>query len=103
MSSAPKPPCCGWLECQVGLIASFGGAVVIAAAAVFTLFNPIVNQPWYYNLCVFWFLLGLVILVFGIIYELLSCTPGGRWHNKKGGASAREVEEAPTPYVMITA
>eukprot|EP00930_Biecheleria_cincta_P046974 TRINITY_DN3248_c1_g2_i1.p1 TRINITY_DN3248_c1_g2~~TRINITY_DN3248_c1_g2_i1.p1 ORF type:complete len:102 (+),score=17.35 TRINITY_DN3248_c1_g2_i1:67-372(+) len=89
-------------HCQWGLSGILIGIVVCAAAGVFTaipVFFDYFAYQWYYALCWFWFGLGVVILIFGIVAEIMC----GDVLAKK--AAAREIDEenatAPTPYIMI--
>eukprot|EP00441_Pelagodinium_beii_P038491 CAMPEP_0197633578 /NCGR_PEP_ID=MMETSP1338-20131121/9917_1 /TAXON_ID=43686 ORGANISM="Pelagodinium beii, Strain RCC1491" /NCGR_SAMPLE_ID=MMETSP1338 /ASSEMBLY_ACC=CAM_ASM_000754 /LENGTH=101 /DNA_ID=CAMNT_0043205273 /DNA_START=41 /DNA_END=346 /DNA_ORIENTATION=+ len=89
-------------HCQWGLTGILLGIVVIAAAGVFTaipVFFDYFAYQWYYALCWFWFGLGVAILAFGIVYEVL-VGPA-----KIGKAREIEGDEedgvAPTPYIMI--
>merc|ERR1711862_187424 len=65
-------------ECQWGLTCTFLGAFVILAAGVFTFFPVVLdifNYPWYIALCWFWFLLGVAMLVFGILFQMFGWDP----------------------------
>eukprot|EP00403_Amphidinium_massartii_P039439 CAMPEP_0178446830 /NCGR_PEP_ID=MMETSP0689_2-20121128/41038_1 /TAXON_ID=160604 /ORGANISM="Amphidinium massartii, Strain CS-259" /LENGTH=65 /DNA_ID=CAMNT_0020071731 /DNA_START=29 /DNA_END=223 /DNA_ORIENTATION=+ len=63
-SADSEPPCCIWVECQLGLLSGFAGAALMAVASVFMLFNSLIGMEWYLDLCVLCFLLGLALLAF---------------------------------------
>jgi len=95
-------------ECQWGLSGIFLGVFIIAAAGAFTFFPvflDIFSYDWYYTLCWFWFILGVVLLALGCVWEILGLQSKGRWAQAREAATTEEGSEdvAPTPYIMITA
>eukprot|EP00440_Ansanella_granifera_P015202 gb/GFBE01016524.1/.p1 GENE.gb/GFBE01016524.1/~~gb/GFBE01016524.1/.p1 ORF type:complete len:104 (+),score=31.83 gb/GFBE01016524.1/:1-312(+) len=91
-------------HCEWGLSGILVGAVVILAAGVFTalpVFFDWFAYQWYYALCWFWFLLGVALLVFGLIYEAC-CNKGTKAREIDGvEEDGTGVISAPTPYIMI--
>mmetsp|Transcript_50086 Transcript_50086/g.112786 ORF Transcript_50086/g.112786 Transcript_50086/m.112786 type:complete len:104 (-) Transcript_50086:124-435(-) len=100
---SPEPPCCIWVECQIGLIACFVGALTLAAGALLFLLRSFVGSMYYVEFCVFLFFLGFTLSVIGLLYECLGCGPSGRWHNKKVASDHVAVaRECAQPYTLIT-
>jgi len=92
---------------QWGITCLFGGIIVVAAAGVFTFFPAflgIFDYPWYISLCWFWFLLGVVMTLLGVVYQCFGCQKSGRWHNVKARQADEENgnDEPPAPYIMIS-
>eukprot|EP00420_Gonyaulax_spinifera_P030069 CAMPEP_0197876348 /NCGR_PEP_ID=MMETSP1439-20131203/5336_1 /TAXON_ID=66791 /ORGANISM="Gonyaulax spinifera, Strain CCMP409" /LENGTH=95 /DNA_ID=CAMNT_0043495623 /DNA_START=84 /DNA_END=371 /DNA_ORIENTATION=- len=91
-------------ECQWGITGILLGGVIVAAAGVFTFFPvclDLFKYDWYIMLCWAWFILGAVLLGFGILYEALGCQPRGRWAKAREIDGADTLASAPTPYIMI--
>mmetsp|Transcript_75922 Transcript_75922/g.176081 ORF Transcript_75922/g.176081 Transcript_75922/m.176081 type:complete len:98 (-) Transcript_75922:112-405(-) len=93
-------------ECQWGLTGIIFGAVIVAAAGVFSFFPVclgVLKYDWYVFLCYAWFYLGAALLAGGCVWEIMGCQPQGRWAKAREGESHGEsdIAAAPTPYVMI--
>eukprot|EP00928_Gymnodinium_smaydae_P093788 TRINITY_DN780_c0_g2_i1.p2 TRINITY_DN780_c0_g2~~TRINITY_DN780_c0_g2_i1.p2 ORF type:complete len:101 (+),score=23.83 TRINITY_DN780_c0_g2_i1:59-361(+) len=92
-------------HCQWGISGMFLGIFIMLAAGVFAFFPfflDLFTWKWYVWMCFGWFCLGVVLTVFGFLYEICcKKTPFARSVAAEGAVEGDA--EAPAPYVMITA
>merc|ERR1712083_807636 len=118
MADAPpqfKPSCgncCGLAgsncNCQWSITGVLFGGFIILAAGVFTFFDtfiPIFTWWWYWDLCVFWFCLGVAIFACGWLHIIFCGCDKLKAQELFGIKYDEEIghAEPPTPYIMITA
>ncbi|CAK0842708.1 unnamed protein product [Prorocentrum cordatum] len=90
-------------HCDYGVSGILLGIFVILAAGVFTFFPVLLNwfaSEWYFDLCLLWFFLGVVILTFGCVYECCVGAPDAKAREAEADVEGGAVN-APAPYIVI--